>query len=216
MASEDEDDSEDEEIMVDAAVRLSLQAVTQNNASTSSSRTHGPSAAAMLRAATAEKRIARNQRALTRAITAAHADDESEKGENAWASESESARSSSGSESDEEPLAKKTQRKVTVEKSGTEFPSLKKVRLDNRNKSLEIRRELKKEERALMVKLGRRLTYVGPISFFPHNRFDPLFSRLRRRQSLFTDFTLSSRLSGVMLRLISPLLHPSGRSNPRI
>jgi DNA repair protein RAD16 len=159
VASE-EDDTEDEEIMVDAAVQLSLQDARRNNASTSSSRAPRPSAAAVSRAAVAEKRIARSRKALTRAIrAAAETDSENQDDEDARyseSSESDSAVSSSGSESEETPLAKK---KVIEPMNKAVFMTLLDMK-ENRKQYLADRRELKKEHKALAQKLGRRLTHV--------------------------------------------------------
>lgn len=153
MASE-EDDTEDEEIMVDAAVQLSLQDARQNNASTSSARAPRPSAAAVSRAAAAEKRIVRSQKALTRAIIAA-ADSDSED-ENVVYSLSESEVSSSGSESEEAPLLQKKAVKPSAKTVHMTFKEMK----ENRKQYLAERRELRKEQKALALKLGRNLTYV--------------------------------------------------------
>lgn len=166
VASE-EDDIAGEEIMIDAAVQLSLQDALRNNASTSSGRTPHPSAAAVSRAAVAEKRIARSQEALTRAIrAAAETDSEDEDYEDARysePSESDCALSSSGSESEEKlPPKKKVvmlKKKVAMPKKKPEIMTFLDLK-ENRKQYLAEKRELRREQKALAQKLGRRLTYV--------------------------------------------------------
>ncbi|KAF5364376.1 hypothetical protein D9756_000893 [Leucocoprinus leucothites] len=165
VASEEdgEDHSEDEEIMLDAAVRLSLQSPATNGASTSSGRTSGPSAAAILRAAAAERRLARNSRALALAIEDVFDEEnEADADENVDSSESDSRMSDS--ESDEEPLAKKAKKpkaakKPTALRSKAVVATFADLRQRKRQVS-EVKKELKKEEKALAHKLGRRLTYA--------------------------------------------------------
>lgn len=162
MASKEdqEDNTEDEEIMVDSAIRLSLQTAVSNGAGTSSGRTSGPSPAAVLRAAAAERRLARNKRALARAIEKVNEEEDVKDEDEAMLdSDSQSVLSLSGSESEEEPLAKATKKKPVTVRSKAVFSSFQELR-ELRKNALELRKELKKEERALMAKLGRRLTPV--------------------------------------------------------
>jgi DNA repair protein RAD16 len=163
---DEEDDTDDEEIMVDAAVRLSLQVPNTNGASTSSGRSSGPNADAVLRAVAAERRLARNKKALVRAIEEANEDyEEDQYGVAASDSDSQDVISSFDSESNEEPLAKKKANKSTVARSKVQVMTIADMR-QHKNEAALVRRELKREQRALMAKLGRRLTYVWPDSQF--------------------------------------------------
>lgn len=146
--------------MLDAAVRLSLHSAATNGASTSSGRTSRPSAAAVLRATAVERRLARNNKASSLSIEGV-LEGENEEDEEVDSSESDSRMS--GSESDEEPLAKKAK----IGKKPTAFNSKAVVTISadlrqHKRSPLDIRRELRKEEKELMVKLGRRLTNVCP------------------------------------------------------
>ncbi len=153
MASE-EDNSEDEEIMVDAAVRLSLQAAVPNGAGASSGLTSGPSRAALIRAAAAEKRLARNNKLLNQISEDIDNEDDDDYSD----SDSQSITSISDKESEEEPLSKKEKKKAKV-RSKAVISSLGDLR-QHKKRELELKRALKKEERALAAKLGRRLTPV--------------------------------------------------------
>jgi DNA repair protein RAD16 len=187
-SEEDEDDSEDEEIMLDAAVRLSLQTIATNGASTSSGRTLGPSPAAALRAAAAERRLARNQKAL--ALATEYDDDDAD------ASDSDSR--SVTSMSDEEPLAKKVKKpkKQTTARSKAVVTTLQDLR-QRRKRALDLKKELKKEERELMAKLGRRLTHVSAYYDFLDDTSYGFAFRLRKRRSPCTGAIPSSRRRGV-------------------
>lgn len=190
----EEDNSEDEEIMVDAAVRLSLQTAISNGVGTSSGRQTGPSPAAVLRAEAAEQRLAH------RKMLAQYDEDidEEDEEDDDYASNSDppSVTSPASSESEEEPLAKKGKKAVKV-RSKAVLSSLEDLR-KLRKQTLAQKRELKKEERALAAKLGRRLT---PVLFLLPSAIsvsDFVISRLRKRLLLCTDSTQSLRRLGVI------------------
>ncbi|KAF9480838.1 hypothetical protein BDN70DRAFT_877162 [Pholiota conissans] len=146
---------EDEEIMLDAAVRISLQETTANGASSSTGRS-GPSPAAMLRAAAAERRLAHKN--------AVDVDDYQ------MASEASASEDDEGS-SDEEPLQAVVTKGKGKAKAKAKAPAkskpktmtvaeMKRARREERKIALEGRRANKAEERELVKKLGRRLTHA--------------------------------------------------------
>lgn len=160
---EDEDEDEaDEELMVDAAVRMSLQManMSSNLAGSSSTQLAAPSIAAVLRAAAAERRLARGNKGVD--VDDSHMD--MDDGDDIDAS---------SSESDDEPLVKrgkgkgkalagKASRKVTLR--DTSIPThmtMRNWKKEQRRLLSAARRQNKKEELALMKELGRRLTHVS-------------------------------------------------------
>jgi len=154
QASEDED--RDEEIMVDAAVLMSLRTVSANGVGTSSHVT-GPSFAAALRAAAAERRIASRYQTLYVGDSMAF--------ENAVLDDSDDDLASATS-SNEEPLAKGKLRQtanptkmITASKKKTMTNALR--RKTERTMYLSSRRVNEAEKRDLVRKLGRKLTYVS-------------------------------------------------------
>lgn len=156
VSDEEYMDEEDEEIMLDAAVRESLQTVEPNGAGSSSSNSiNGPSAAARLRAAAAERRLARKNKTID-------VDDYEE-------AQSSGCELNAFSSSDEEPLINSFRSKGQGEAmSQTTSPpkimtvaDLKRARREARQASRMGRNANKKEERALMKKLGRKLTHVS-------------------------------------------------------
>ena len=159
--SEDENDEENEELMLDAAVRMSLQTTRTNGASTSSGRVAGPSPAAMRAAAAAERRLARQRKDID-------VDDEQE-GLEYQGSDSEASEDDfEGESSEDEPL---TSTKIAPAKGGKIPAAVKRsmtvsemnrARKEQRKLDLSARRANKKDERELMAKLGRRLTHVCP------------------------------------------------------
>jgi len=153
--------------MLDAAVRLSLKSAATNGASTSSGHSSRLNVAAVLRAAAAERRLARNSKTSSLSIEDVF-EGETEEDEEVDSSESDSESDSrmSGSESDEEPLAKKakTTKKSTAFSSKTITTPADIFR--HKRQALSIRRELRREEKQLMLKLGRRLTNVHPRLFY--------------------------------------------------
>jgi len=140
--SENEEyDSEDEEIMVDAAVRMSLQTISKDGAGPSSGKKIGPGTEAMIRAVAAERRLARQGNSDDEDFDIGDLDS-----------------------SDEEPLAKgKLVKKFdtdTAPKSMT-MSELKQQQRERRKATAFARMFIKKEERELVKRLGRRLTYVS-------------------------------------------------------
>ncbi|KAF9449564.1 hypothetical protein P691DRAFT_812231 [Macrolepiota fuliginosa MF-IS2] len=150
--------------MVDAAVRLSLQTAASFGASTSSGRISAPNTDAVLRAAAAERRLARNGRAFARALLEAtnEGNEDQDEDNDASYSGSQSVLSSSDSESEEEPLVDvtttKKKKSVTV-RSRAQFSSLAELKKQGKQ-TPDLKKALKKEERALALKLGRRLTHA--------------------------------------------------------
>ncbi|KIM45770.1 hypothetical protein M413DRAFT_440809 [Hebeloma cylindrosporum] len=150
-----EDEAEDEEIMVDAAVLMSLQTMSANGASTSA-RVAGPSPAATLRAAAAERRLARRNQMIEI--------DDSIAFDNAVLDVSDDDPASDTS-SDEEPLQKgklkpsaKPTKKLSAAKKGTMTDG--ETRKAGRTAYLSSRRANKAKERGLIRKLGRKLTHA--------------------------------------------------------
>ncbi|KJA21693.1 hypothetical protein HYPSUDRAFT_41836 [Hypholoma sublateritium FD-334 SS-4] len=157
QASEEESmNEEDEEIMLDAAVRESLQTADADVASSSSNRITGPSREAQLRAAAAERRLTRKNKAID-------VDDHEEAYMDSDALDIDS--------SDEEPLMSPTRGKgkaspKTKSVSIARPPKvmtvaeMKRARKEARLASIAGRKANKKEEIALIKKLGRRLTHA--------------------------------------------------------
>lgn len=145
---------EDEAIMLDAAVRESLQTADTGVASSSSNRINGPSREAQLRAAAAERRLKRRNKAID-------VDDYAE-----------SDALDASDSSDEEPLMNSSQGKSKTSPKGKTVSAvgppkvmtvaeMKRARRERRQASLAGRNANKIEEKALMKKLGRRLTHVS-------------------------------------------------------
>lgn len=151
-------DTEDEEIMVDAAIRSSLQTASDRVAGPSTRKVAGVSSAAMRRALAAERRLA---------LMSAEVDCEFE---TPWDSPSDQSTSS-----EEEPLAasfkskgkagSRATKKVTPlsedSKKIMTMSELRTARKEERMALLSARRANKKAERALISKLGRRLTHAS-------------------------------------------------------
>ena len=159
ISDRDEDSmDDDEDVMVNAAIQMSLQITRPSHASSSSNNLISPNPVVALRAAATERR-------LTRAQKTVDADDF----EMAVGSDDASA-----SDSEEEPLSKKgkgsfkgnpTKKAVTVRDTSSikamTMTELRRMRRDERQRVTAERRKNKKEELALMKQLGRRLTYVS-------------------------------------------------------
>ncbi|KAF8966406.1 SNF2 family N-terminal domain-containing protein [Flammula alnicola] len=142
--------------MLDAAVRISLQTASANGASSSSRiRITGPSPAAMLRAAAAERRLSRKNQTID-------VDDYQE------------FDSDDLDSSDEEPLAnsakgkdrqgsKPMKKKVPLSEASKGIMTvaqMRKAQREARSEFLSARNANKKEERRLIKKLGRKLTHA--------------------------------------------------------
>jgi len=155
-------DAEDEEIMVDAAIRSSLQTAPENIAGPSSRKVAGLNAASLRAAVAAERRLARMNAEIEFEF------------ETPWASQSHGFTSS-----EEEPLAtsSKGKGKVVVStptkkvtplsdnsKSIMTMSELRAAQREARSAFLSARRANKKEERALVTKLGRRLTHASSLT----------------------------------------------------
>jgi len=182
--------------MLDAAVRLSLQSAATNGASTSSGHTSRLNAAAVLRATAAERRLARNSKASSLSIEDVF-EGGTEEDKEVDSSESDSRMSSS--ESDKEPLAKKakTTKKSTALSSKT-VTTLAEIH-KHKTQALNIRKELRKEEKELMLKLGRRLTNVHPPPLrVPLANILCFYHRLRKQRLPCIDSTPNSRPYGVI------------------
>jgi DNA repair protein RAD16 len=156
------DDVTDEDIMVNAAIEMSLQTARPPHASSSSNKLISSNPAAVLRAAAAERRLTRAQKNLD-------VDDFE------MAADSDDV---SASDSEEEPLIKKgkgkskaisTNKKAVAirDTSSTKAMTmleLRKMRREERRRTTAERKKNKMEELSLMKKLGRRLTYVSLFS----------------------------------------------------
>ncbi|KAI0352754.1 hypothetical protein OH77DRAFT_756955 [Trametes cingulata] len=152
----DEFDEDDEEVMLDAAVRQSLQSAREEDdraaglisAGAGSSKSRPPAnKAAALRAAVAERRLARAQ-------------DKQEEEDADFGTESEAILSES--ESEEEPLSKakgKQAAKPTQGKTMT-LSELRKQRREERKEARLRKSATAAEEAKMRQELGRRLTYA--------------------------------------------------------
>jgi DNA repair protein RAD16 len=150
----EEQDEEDEKMMLATAVRLSLQTAAQiNEAGPSSGCVSGLSPAVRRRAVAAERRLAaRRSRAFGH-------------------STGDELEDLSDVSSEEYPLQSQTKRVVATkkaalkssDKSDKSYANFMTVQKGKHTASLSARRANKKEERALMQKLRRRLTHVGQL-----------------------------------------------------
>ena len=163
-----DEDSAQEEIMLDAAVRMSLQTAAQNGAGPSSGRVTGSKSVAVKYAAAAERRLATGMRAMT------DAKDDEDMSDLSDISSEEVEPSSKGKGKTKKvvPRAPKgpmgaltwaTWEAANVTISFTEWKAKQK---NLRKGLLAARRANKAEERAMIKKLGRRLTHVS--RFFVH------------------------------------------------
>lgn len=151
-------DVEDEEIMVDAAIRSSLQTASERVAGPSSRKVAALSAAAMRRALAAESRLA---------LSNAEVEFEFE---TPWDNPSDQSASS-----EEEPLAASSKSKGKVAPRATKkvtplsedskkIMTMSELRIAQKEARMALssaRRANKRAERALISKLGRRLTHVS-------------------------------------------------------
>lgn len=163
------DDSEDEALMLSAAIELSREAARLTNATASSSRTTLVSAdpVAVVRAVAAERRR------LARAKKNQDADDE----EILEYKDVDDFSEDSASESEEEPLVKKQKRKGATKGKTAKgdkivdtshpppFLQQRKAMAAQRKQVRAERKEAKAQELALSRKLGRALTYVSPTPY---------------------------------------------------
>jgi DNA repair protein RAD16 len=200
--------SDDDEIMLDAAIHESLQTACLDNGVGSSSRPSAPSnSAAAVRAAAAERRLARANQAID-------VDDA------AFLIESD-AENSSDEETFSKAKAKAPKNSATVhDTTSTKFMSIsqrRKLNREQRRLGAAARRGNRKEELAMVKLLGRKLTYVRLKS--SANGFCPKFnssSRLKNQQSHSTNITKSSRTSGVISKIVYQSSCPGRRNNQRI
>ena len=155
---DEEQDKEDQEIMLDAAVRLSLQTASPNGAGSSSKRAAGPNPAAILRAAAAERRLAMTHRAANDAEFNSDDLDGIEIDEDGSSSDEEALSKGKG-KATAKPTKKIVPMSTTSENSMT-ISEMRQSQRAARKAFLSARRANKKEERALITKLGRRLTHV--------------------------------------------------------
>lgn len=153
-------DTEAEEIMVDAAIRCSLQTASERTAGPSSRRVATPSAASILRAVAAERRLAHMNMQVEFEF------------ETPWDSLSDQL-----SSSEEEPLMASSKGKGKVVSRPTKkviplsdhtkrtmtMSDLRAAQKESRAAFLSARRANKKEERALISKLGRKLTHASSL-----------------------------------------------------
>ncbi|KAJ7590563.1 SNF2 family N-terminal domain-containing protein [Mycena floridula] len=170
--SDEDMDVDDEDIMMDAAIQLSLlQGRRGSSQASGSSRPTAisPNPLAALRAAAAEKRIARANKSID--------------------IEDVDIALSSDEDSDSEPIAKKTKGKgkgkapaKTKAKGKTPdvvstimtIAEMRRQKKEARSKLLAERQEAKKEEMALRLKLGRKLTHAEKTTIALHKNHPEL------------------------------------------
>ncbi|KAF8803919.1 hypothetical protein BYT27DRAFT_7195263 [Phlegmacium glaucopus] len=157
-------DVEDEEIMVDAAIRSSLQTASENIVGSSSKRVAGLNAASLRAAVAAERRLARMNAEFEFETPSASQSDESSSEE-----EEPLATSSKGKGKGVVPKPTKKRSKGIMTMS-----KLRAARKEERSAFLLARRAMKKEERALATKLGRRLTHAEKTSLALHRNHPEL------------------------------------------
>ncbi|KAF9045511.1 SNF2 family N-terminal domain-containing protein [Panaeolus papilionaceus] len=144
-----EQDEEDEEIMLQEAIRESIRHANGSKAGSSSARKQGPSAASVTKAKAAERRL--TGRALNTEEDEFNSDNMDEDEDEESDAESLSDIDSEDSSGDDEPLSAK----LKAKKKNARFKRKKKT-----NEELAAITSKRKEERALADKLGRRLTYA--------------------------------------------------------
>jgi DNA repair protein RAD16 len=169
-------DEEDEEVMVDAAVRLSLQTASQiNGAGPSSGSSSEPNPGVRRRAIAAERRLAARRRNTFKDSNAEEPEDSSDL-------------------SSEEPLAKvvassQATKKSSDDTSNTSYADYMTTQKRMRKVSLLARRANKKAERASMQQLRRKLTHVSQTHVLPANIH--VSCRPKERLSLYIGTTPS-------------------------
>jgi DNA repair protein RAD16 len=187
----DDDEEADEELMVDAAIQMSLQTARLD---VSSSGGAGPSSrpklsASRAAAAAAERRLARSKKGVDDLeFDAATLETESE----AMSSESEPLLEAKG-----KGKKKKQSAKIRDTSAATSmtFTELQTKRREDRRRALAARQANKVEERALAKKLGRKLTWV--CLKYECNSHVPYFSSRRRKLQLhFISTTKSLEMFG--------------------
>ena len=152
----DDLDTDDEELMVGAAVQQSLQSaredqertagLTSAGAASSKARPSPTKAAAALRAAAAERRLARSSQPEVIDLV------------------SDSEEVSFASESEEEPLSKAKGKQAAKPRTKTKTMTLKELRelrKEERRQARARRNGTASEEAAMRKQLGRKLTYVS-------------------------------------------------------
>lgn len=169
LDSDSAQDEEDETVMLDVAVRMSLQTALRNNgAGSSSGDATGPGRAVVARAVAAERRLAK-RRKTTAFVNRNFDEDEDE----------DDIFDASDSSSEEIPLSKgksklagtvKSAKKVapystTSAKDNLSTDKWQKSQTEHRRSFLSARRAVKKEQRAEVARLGRRLTHVSRSCF---------------------------------------------------
>ncbi len=153
--------------MLDVAVRMSLQTALRNNgAGSSSGDATGLGRAVVARAVAAERRLAKRRKRTTASVDCSFGDEDD-------------IFDASDSSSKEIPLSKgksklagtaKSAKKVApystaAAKDDMSIDKWKKSQTEHRRSFLSARRANKKEERALVARLGRRLTHVSQSCF---------------------------------------------------
>lgn len=186
-----EDEAEDDEIMVDAAVLMSLQTMSANGVGPSS-RVAGPTPAAILRAEAAERRLARRNQMVEI--------DDSTAFMNSGAPDVCNDDPASDASSDEEFLLKgklkpnaKAKKQSSAMKKRTMTDAEK--RKAGRTAYLSSRRANKAKERDLIRKLGRRLTHVSTgFLILSKYVFNVTFSNLKGGENFSCTAQKSSRI----------------------
>jgi DNA repair protein RAD16 len=156
VAPED-DDSETEALMLDAAIRMSFETNRNGVASSSATQLVSPDPAAVLRATAAERRLNRANKNVDV--------DDYPMGDNGAYSSSDDESDVPLSKKKGKGVAKNAKKGVTVhDTSKTKhmtLAQLRKAKREERRKFNSARKELKTEEKALRIELGRPLTHVS-------------------------------------------------------
>lgn len=153
-------ESEAEDIMIDAAIRSSLQTASEGTTGPSSRKAAVPSTASVLRAAAAERRLAHMNAEIEFEFEAPW-----DSISNQFSSEEEPlvASSSKGKGKAASRPTKKIAPLSDASKKFMTMTELHAAQKEVRTAALLARRANKKAERALILKLGRRLTHASSL-----------------------------------------------------
>ncbi|KAF8075888.1 SNF2 family N-terminal domain-containing protein [Lyophyllum atratum] len=173
-ASEDEDalaasDSEEEAILLSAAVEMSLETSRPKPAGSSSSQRNPTNSAAALRAAAAERRLTRGNKSVD--VDDYFSGSHDEVDDSASESESDMPLSKKG-----KAVAKKSKKAVPARKPAKHMTltQLRKEKREQRQQANAWKKANKAEEQKLMRELGRRLTYAEKSSIALHRHHEEL------------------------------------------
>jgi DNA repair protein RAD16 len=208
----DDDEEADEELMVDAAIQMSLQTARLDGSSSGGA---GPSSrpkisASRAAAAAAERRLAHSKKGV----------DELESDAAVFETESEAMSSESeplfeGKGKGKKKKNQSAQIRDTSAATSMTIMEMKKKRREDRRRALVERQANKTEERASAKKLGRKLTWVC-VNFNMVPIFLTLFSRRRRLQSHFINTMKSLEMFGAIWKMEYQSLYLRTQSNRQI